>query len=221
VHLDPVNTIVNVGYALMLLGFIVRDVLILRSALMAGQICVVTYACANHRIPVAFWNGLFACINCLWVAKIIHERRPAKIPADIKDLYEKTFAALSPKEFLAFWKNGSVKAWGNGRVVREGDSPADIFLVLEGSAHVEHKGRILTSLPRGRFFAEMSFLTGQTASADIRGDGALKTIAWPQQHLRDLKSSKPALFLKLQGILGCDLAAKLRDANDAARGTGG
>ena len=60
----------------------------------------------------------------------------------------------------------------------------------------------------------MSFLTGQPASADIRGDGNLQVMEWAQQQLNELKKTKPALFMKLQGILGCDVAALLNITPD-------
>ena len=215
---DTFTIVVNVGYVLMLAGFLVRDVLWLRSALMAGQACVTLYGWVNHRIPVAFWNGLFMVINGLWVARIVRERRPVRIPDALRDLYERVFSAMTPPEFLAFWGSGRTDTWADRVAVREGSTPDAVHLVLEGAALVEHGGRTLTRLERGDFLAEMSFLTGQPASADIRGDGKLVTRAWPQAHLRDLRTAKPALFMKIQGILGCDLAAKIRDANRAMAG---
>ena len=107
-----------------------------------------------------------------------------------------------------------MKQWGSEVVINKNEAPQDIFLVLDGVAQVESEGRHLASLRRGRLFAEMSFLTGRPASATIRGDGKLNAIAWPQQFLRDLKTAKPALFLKIEGILGSELALKLRAANE-------
>ncbi len=213
--LDPFVIFVNVGYGIMLLGFVLRDVLKLRTAMIIGQIFVIIYNCHRGVLPSAVWNSLYLGINIVWVSRIIQERRPAKIPGEISDLYDSIFAALTPKEFLAFWKAGSVKPWGGAVVINQNEAPQDIFLVLEGAAHVESEGRTLAFLRRGRFFAEMSFLTGRPASATIRGDGQLNAIAWPQQFLRDLKTAKPALFLKIQGILGSELALKLRAANEA------
>lgn len=211
--MKTIDVVVNCGYVLMLAGFFLRDVMWLRAGVSCGQAFVATSGLMAGRPWVLFWNGLFAAINIIWAARIYLERRPVRIPHDLQDLYERVFTALSPKEFLAFWAGGVVKSWAGETVIREGDSPSHVFLVLEGSARVEREGRQLSSLARGRFFAEMSFLTGQTASADIRADGSLRTIAWEQQALRALKASKPALFMKLQGILGTDLAAKLREAN--------
>lgn len=212
---SPLEVMVNAGYVLMLGGFLLRDVLWLRSALAVGQVSVVIYACAIGRPSVAFWNGLFALINTMWVARIVRERRPVQIPEALRDLYDRVFRAMSPQEFLAFWQSGRTESWGDRLVVGEGTRPPAVYLVLEGLARVERGGCVLSSLERGHFLAEMSFLTDQPASANIRGDGALATRAWTRDQLRALQRGKPALFMKLQGVMGCDLAAKIRDANAA------
>jgi CRP-like cAMP-binding protein len=217
-HVSPIDVVVNAGYALMLAGFLLRDVLWLRLALMTGQACIVAYAWAGHRMPVLCWNALFMAINALWVARIVRERRPARIPGDLRDLYERVFSAMSPKEFLAFWRSGTPRTWEAEPVVREGAHPPDVHIVTSGTAVVERAGQTLAHLERGRFLAEMSYLTSQPASADIRGDGPLRTLSWSRRQLDDLRAGKPALFLKLQGILGCELAAKIRDINLAVTG---
>lgn len=210
---DPFLIFVNVGYAIMLLGFVLRDVLKLRSALIVGQLMVITYNLHIANTASAMWNSFYMVINVVWVARIIQERRPASIPADIRELYEKVFTGFTPKEFLAFWKSGAAKSWGGELIIREGSAPADVFLVVDGAADVERSGHKLASLGRGRFFAEMSFLTGQPASADIRGTPQLRAMAWPQAKLRELEKKSPQLFIKLQGIIGGDLALKVREAN--------
>jgi hypothetical protein len=210
---DPYLIFVNVGYAIMLLGFVLRDVLKLRSALVVGQIMVVTYNLHRGVYASAVWNSFYMVINVIWVSRILYERRPASIPAEIRDLYEKIFTGFTPKEFLTFWKTGSEKSWDSEVIVNEGSSPADLFLIVAGSADVERGGRKLASLGRGRFFAEMSFMTGQPASADIRGTPQLKTVSWPQTKLRELEKKNPQMFIKLQGIIGGDLAQKVREAN--------
>ena len=214
-HWTPLDVMVNAGYVCMLAGFLLRDVLWLRAALAIGQACVAVYALVIGRAPVAFWNALFAVINIVWVIRIVRERRPVRIPPPLADLYERVFAAMSPPEFLAFWAAGQTESWGDRLVVGAGTQPPAVYMVLDGLARVERGGRVLSTLERGHFLAEMSFLTGQPASANIRGDGVLATRAWTRDHLRAVQTSKPALFMKLQGIMGCDLAAKIRDANAA------
>ena len=208
--------IMNCGYVLCFAGFFIRDILWLRDGVTCGQTLV---SCAGFIMgnPFGFfWNGVFAGLNAVWVARIIRERRPLKIPEAVRDLYDNVFTALTPREFLDFWAMGRTIECGAGTLIRDGERPEDVYLVLDGAAQVGKAGKTLATLPRGRFLGEMSFLTDRPASADIRGDGALKTMVWSQDLLRKIKATKPALFMKIQGALGCDLAIKIHDANEAA-----
>lgn len=205
--------LVNLGYVLMLCGFLVRDILWLRGLLILAQTCLALYGLAIDRMPMALWNGLFVCINTAWVLRIVKERRPVRIPDALRDLYRPHFAALTPQEFLALWSAGRPVEWTDGWLIREGDTPRDLFLIVEGRAVVERAGEKLGVLGRGRFLADMSFLTGRPASADVRAEGVLHLQAWSQGELRAWKEEQPALYMKLQGVLGVDLAEKIRDAN--------
>src|SRR5687768_14425877 len=95
--------IVNLGYALMLGGFLVRDVFWLRLLLVLGQSSVTAYALGVNALPVAVWNGVFAVINALHVILLLRERHGLRVPAELREFYEQTFAALTPGEFLKIW----------------------------------------------------------------------------------------------------------------------
>ena len=87
------------------------------------------------------------------------------------------------------------------------------MFVLDGTAEVRRGGQVLSRLTRGRFIADMSFLTGEEASADVVAAGAAKVQAWKQVDLQAWKDRQPQLYMKLQGVLGSELAGKIRLAN--------
>ena len=207
------SVLVNLGYVLMLCGFLVRDILWLRSLLILAQTCLALYGFSIERMPMVYWNGLFVLINSAWVTRILYERRPLKIPAALQDIYSPQFAAFTPQEFLHLWSLGRPVTAPDGWLIREGQQPADLILVLDGQAIAERGGEPLGTLARGRFVADMSFLTGHPASADVRAGPGLRAHAWPQAALRAWKSERPVLYMKLQGVLGADLAEKIRNAN--------
>lgn len=209
----PANVLINVGYSLMLCGFLVRDILWLRGLLVLAQTSLSIYGFAIGRTPMGLWNGLFVLINSLWVARILRERRPVRIPADLQDIYTPHFAGFLPQEFLQFWGEGRTRDITGDWLVREGEAPGDLFLIVAGEAVVERGGEVIGKLGRGRFVADMSFQTGHPASADVRARPGLRVHAWPQEQLRAWKTERPGLFMKLQGVLGADLAEKIRHAN--------
>ncbi len=75
---------------------------------------------------------------------------------------------------------------------------------------MEKNGDFITKLDRGSFLAEMSFLTGNPATADVFADGKVRYIFWKQEKLNDLQKINVDMFIKLQNILGKDLSEKVK-----------
>ena len=72
----------------MFTALLVRDILWLRSILIAAQTSLFSYGMAISNYAVAFWNGLFVLINIIQVARLVRERRPIDLPTDLIDIYE-------------------------------------------------------------------------------------------------------------------------------------
>ena len=204
--------LLNLGYVLMLIAFVVRDILWLRSILLIGHLSLVVYALLVNNRMVAFWNIIFFFINTIQVVRLIRERRPIELPSGLTDLYEKIFSAMSRREFLFFWNMGSIKEISENLLIRKGDYLHELSLILSGSVNVVKDGKNIAQLSRGSFIAEMSFVTGESASADIIANGRVQYISWNQEKLRSLKQLNPELLIKIQNILGKDLAVKIKAA---------
>ncbi len=205
--------LVHIGYALMLLGFLARDVLWLRGFLVFGQSTVVVYAWGAQALPVAYWNAAFAIINLSYAVLIIRERRLVEIPAELRDLYADRFAIFSPREFVQLWRTGHQLECRDDFLMREGERQTKLLCLLQGEVRIEKAGHEVARLGRGRFLAEMSFLTSEPASADVRAGGLVRYIAWDSAWLQRWKVDKPALWTKLQGVLGRELVDKIKIAN--------
>jgi CRP-like cAMP-binding protein len=149
---------------------------------------------------------------------ILRERHALKVPAELREFYEQTFAALTPGEFLKIWKLGAIETRADQVLVREGERSEQLFFLLDGEVRVEKAARTLARLGRGRFLAEMGFLTGEAASADARAMGSVRYMAWNSGRLRQLRSSSPLLWTKLLSALGKDLVNKIKIASDTPAG---
>ncbi len=202
--------LVNIGYILMLLALLVRDILWLRTILMSGQIILFSYGLASGNYSVAFWNILFFCINGFQVFRLIRERSPIELQPEITDLYDVIFYKMRRREFLNLWHMGSIDSIENGRLIKDGHKQKKLYLILSGRVRVEKDGALITYLGRGAFLAEMSFLTGEPATADVFAEGEVRYMFWEQQKLNDLKKINADLIIKLQNILGKDLTEKVK-----------
>ncbi len=204
--------LVNLGYFFMFLALAAKDILLLRSVLIFGQLSLVSYGYVSGNLFVSFWNVLFFGINSFQIARLLRERRNIELPAELTDLYERVFRSMSRREFLMFWNMGRTERREGDQMIREGEHQRELVLILSGNFNVMKGGEVIATLSRGSFVAEMSFFTGNPASADVFADGAVEYIVWNQQKLRDLNQINPKLFIKFQNVLAKDLADKIKAA---------
>jgi hypothetical protein len=208
--------IVHVGYVLMLGAFLARDVLWLRGLLACAQTLVVIYAFRAGVPSIASWNLLFACINAVWVAAILRERRRVAVPAALQPIFVRHFAALTPQEFLRLWGQGRREVLRRGRLVRDGDFPDALYFLMQGSVRISRNGAFVTELGAGRFVAEMSLLTGEPANADVDAVGDVEAMRWPIDDLRAIRDRNPLLWTRIQSVIGHDIVEKLLRPQPAA-----
>ena len=71
-------------------------------------------------------------------------------------------------------------------------------------------GKPIASLERGSFIAEISFLTGEPASADVHAIGEVIFISWKSDRLKNLQHQNPSFWMKLQHALSEDLIKKVK-----------
>ena len=129
---------------------------------------------------------------------------------EIRDLYEGIFNTLTTSEFLYFWNMGTIKSVKNNYLIHSGEHQNNLLLVLSGSAHVEVNGNIIANLDRGAFIAEISFLSGEPASADVRANEELIFISWRSERLKNMQHDNPEFWMKLQHALSEDLIKKVK-----------
>ncbi|MGB7291402.1 MAG: cyclic nucleotide-binding domain-containing protein [Thermodesulfobacteriota bacterium] len=206
--------LVNLGYFFMFLALAAKDILLLRSILILGQLSLVSFGYLSDNLYVSFWNVLFFGINSFQIARLLRERTKIELPAELKDLYERVFSSMSRREFLMFWNMGRTERREGDQMIREGEHQRELVLVLSGMFNVVKGSEVIAKLTRGSFIAEMSFLTGDPASADVFANGTVEYIVWNQEKLRNLNQINPQLFIKIQSVLAKDLADKIKAIPD-------
>lgn len=200
----------NVAYSLMLVAFVTRDILYLRSLLVVAQTIVVVYTWRAGVPVISGWNTLYVGINAFMVVQILRERRAVVLPPDLRPLYERHFSALSPPEFLRWWGQGRREVIENTDLAREGERPAFLYFVLDGSVRVSRNAHTIRELSSGYFVGEMSLITGREANADVRAIAPVEVVRWSTADLAVIRERNPALWTKIQSAIGLDLVEKIR-----------
>jgi hypothetical protein len=209
--MDLPTIIFNLSYVLVAIAYIVRDILYLRFIIIFAEALSITYGLTIGNMTIAGWNSLFIAINIIWVARLIKERKPVAIPDYLDFFYKNIFTNLTGREFLYFWHMGRISVIEDEYLCRQNQVQSELILILDGKVSVLKDGREVTALSRGCFVAEMSLLTGDPASADVKAIGSVELITWSQEKIRHLKEINKPLLDKLHVILGKDLSYKLKN----------
>ena len=217
-----VTDMVHLANVLYLCSYLVRDILWLRVlTILAGLSLLPFYgSCSDHILwaPIA-WNLVFMTVNLVQIGILIHERRPQLLAGPEQALYRQVFPDLTPGEFRRLMKLGEWREIANGSTIVRRDSVVlDMLVLREGRLEVRAAGGVIAQLKPGQFVGEMSFLSGEKATADVIATEPSRVLAWSQESLNELLEKKPALAFKIRGILGRDVVAKLRAHGTAVAG---
>jgi CRP-like cAMP-binding protein len=208
--------LVHIGYSLMLLALLARDVLWLRLLLVVAQVNLSTYSYVRGIDSIAAWNAAFVLINSVWVIRILRERRAVRLPEELAAIHQLHFAALSAPEFLRLWNLGERRTLIPAEALtRQGEAASALYFLLRGTVSVRRAGRELARLGAGDFVAEMSLLTGAVATADAWTYDEVELICWQAERLRPLRGNA-GLWARIQSVLGYVLVAKIQRASAAA-----
>ena len=198
----------------MFVALAIRDILILRVILVSAQALFIVYSSITANYVVLVWNALFLLINMFQVIVLLRRRRPVPVDDALRDIHEQVFDELTPQEFVFFWRIGREVKYFEGPVVEEGTIQDEVMLILSGTAAVMKGDKEIASLQRGNFVAEMSFLSGDPASANVVCRDPIVAKTWSKGNLKNIKNLNFTLWSKVQNALSKELVGKVRATSD-------
>lgn len=103
------------------------------------------------------------------------------------------------------------------RVLKEGGSSHNLFLVLDGTLEIRHRGKLVNVLGPGDIFGEMAFLLELPRQSDVYATTTdVRILSLSNRTLHTLKAEHPALAAKLLLNISRMLCGRLIKANTAA-----
>ncbi len=220
--LVPLSVLMNVGFALSALAFLLRDILHLRLIAVLGYL--VFSVTALMRGPDAMlqllpWYAVFMAINGGHALRLIYERRLQRMSADEAALFDVAFPSLDRTLARRLMRRGRwVDAAVGDTLVTAGESSPCVYIILRGRVRVSCAGRLICYLGPGQFVGEIGFVAKRPAGAsaqvvaDDEGGGA-RLLAWDSATTRARMSRDPALHAVMYSALGADLAEKIARHN--------
>ncbi len=199
----------NAAYIFLLFANSLRDMFWLRIALIGSQICFTLYGVAVDSQSMILWNIVFIGINATQIIQLWLQRRPIPLPDDLAEIHAISFADMSRREFLAFWEAGEARTTTDELILPQGAHVQELLYLVRGKAHVLSNESLITTLTRGRFIGEMSFLSKAPAVASVRAHGTAQYVAWPHATIESFQKTDAQKLIRLQSAIGRDLVHKL------------
>jgi hypothetical protein len=196
------------------IGYAIKDVLWLRVFVMLGCMAEIGYgfkAAEKTLWPLIFWASLGLALNTFQVIFLYRDRhRQVVFTPEELELYSTVFHDFSYADFRKLMNIGRWKELSRGEVLtHEGSEVPDLLLIQKGQALVTIKGKTVATVQPRAFIGEMSFLTGNPASATVRTLEDVRCVGWSKQELRELMSQTPSLYNAMQLVINADLVTKL------------
>lgn len=189
----------NAAYIIITSGFLMTDILMLRSLLIVGYSSLATYHLLQTRpmrIPLR-WSAFFVLVNVVYALKLVFERWPQGLTDEDIHLYEAFFVErLSRRQFKQLLELGEHRVLRSGeRVTVEREACPTLFFVVHGHTILKHAGETIAAIGRGGFINDVAFQQGEGSGAygTVECEGEVRVIAWDMRELRAALRENSAL----------------------------
>lgn len=205
---------VHLASSLYVIGFWIRDQLLLRSLVLLGTIFYIIYYYYAAEIPLwsaIAWSGILGVVNLYVTLQIVFERTTFRMNRDERHLYG-AFTSLTPGEFRKLLDRAT---WHEAEqptlLTQEDATNRSLFYIVDGNVTLQKKGRSFT-MAGSTFVGEISYLLNSSATATAFAGKKTHYIQWRHQDLQEIEQQHPSIRVALREILNTDLASKVADA---------
>lgn len=209
------------GYSLFVACFFFREMLHLRVLAALGQIAFIPYYISvSDQLGWSLYVGITGTtvlvgVNLIQISILMIERRPIRLSALEQSLYDYVFSSLPIRSYRDLFRLGLITYPEDGSLLIERNSNIDsLYLILDGEAKVILDTGEVKTLAKGNFIGELSFITGQVTSADVRVKGTQTTLLmWDKDSLIGSLDNDPVLSHAFDLIISTDVVGKLQRMN--------
>ena len=212
---NPVILFGHFTYFLLIVSMLMRRMVWLRSFAVASGVAKIVYRAFFVFDPVSvLWETVFVLVNIGQLLLIWYYERHHRFTDEHRlfvDSMPPSVERRALKRLLAFATVREVPA--DEVLVREGEVVKDLLYVASGVARIESAGRIIAVCGPGDYLGEMSFLSGEPATATVVASRPMRVLAFDQQRLHVAVASDAAIHRAMEAGLNRNLVGKLVRAN--------
>lgn len=208
--MHQIDILVHVGASIILIGYGVRDQIVLRIMVILGTLFYVAFYLSMDT-PLwssLLWNALFISINIFMIIKLYRDRIVGKMSYNEQTMF-RFLHNLNPGEFRKIRNAGIIKTTDSrSRVCDKRKKNNRLYLILDGAAEVLLPNKNVV-LGAGAFIGEISFLNREKSSADVFLLPNTTYVVWEYDHLEELFRKNNHIKNCLNYLIAQDVTRKL------------
>jgi hypothetical protein len=157
------------------------------------------------------WSVVFVSINLMQLTLMARERLAVRLSEREQLLHRGLFAELTVVQFHRFLKIGTWRHVQDGTVLTvKGEPVPELLLIASGTVEVMVGSEIVALQQAGSFVGEMSFNSGENASATVVAAGDVVLFAAARPALDRLLAEDKDVKTALLRVIGRALTSKLK-----------
>ena len=195
-------------------AYVFSNILWLRIFLILAALLYIVAGVSLGLTSMAGWNIAYLIINSYHAGMILFNKSTVMLPDEIKGVYKEAFTTLTTREFKKIIMTNPYHIYKSSeKIMADGEDTNELFLLLSGQASVVASDKEIASIASGDFIGEMSFMSKQTASADVFAKDDVVVAYWTHADLYKLEQKNIKIYNKFLTIIGRDLVRKLKRKN--------
>ncbi len=199
-------------------SFIFRDIFYLRLLANLGLSCyligalIAGYDATGMKALILF-NVIGLVINTYQILFLLHEKRSIDLGPELNVVYYRNFSMVTIQEFLKLLQISTIKKVKKGTCFVTQNAPvSELCLIKSGTVDIIINNSIVTQIGRGFYIGEMSFLSGNPASATVQvASNEIEMICWKISTLEKLHHSNLDLYNKFNLSIANNLIQKVNN----------
>lgn len=204
-------SLVHLAAATQVVGFLVRDQIVLRIMILLGTCLYIAYYYIEPSAPL--WDAivcgvLMAAANLYMIIRLLVDRRPGVFDEEDLLIYG-AIRQIAPGEFKRLMKRAQKgHAADDLALTSESAVPEYLYFVLGGEVTLS-KGGEMGHLQAPMFIGDISYILNQPASATTTLRRGGRYARWRASDLRPFLAKNDKLQGALEAAFNRDLASKL------------
>ena len=214
---DPVILFGHFTYLLLIISMLMRRMVMLRLLAVASGLAKIVYRAVFIIDPVSvLWETIFVLVNIIQLVIIWYYEYHHRFSEEQQHFADNMPPDTDRSALKRLLDLSDLQGFAPDEVMtREGEKVTRLIYLADGIVKIEHAGRVVAICGPGDYIGELSYLSGNPASATAIVVKPARVLAFEQSKLNAAIKSDASLRRTLESALNRNLAGKLVRSNDA------